>query len=55
MLLALEFPARSSGFLPNLSLNDGEALEQIPGLQALITVLLALKDLSGCRSYKPGR
>jgi hypothetical protein len=53
MQLTFEFPARSS-ILLNPSLNDPEALEQAPALQAL-TVLLALKDLISCRSYKPGR
>jgi hypothetical protein len=31
------------------------ALEQSPALQTLVTVLLALKDLTSCGSYKLGR
>jgi hypothetical protein len=54
MQLTPELSARSP-ILLNPSLNDPEALEQTPALQALVTVLLALKDLTSCRSYKPGR
>jgi hypothetical protein len=53
MQLTLELPARSS-ILLNSFLNDLEALEQTPALQTLETVLLTLKDLTSCRSYKPG-
>jgi hypothetical protein len=54
MQLTPELPARSP-ILPDPSLNDPEALEQTLALQALAAVLLALKDLTSCRSYKPGR
>jgi hypothetical protein len=50
MQLTLELPARSPT-LPNPSLNDPEALEQTSVLQALMTVLPVLKDLSSCRGY----
>jgi hypothetical protein len=50
----LEFPTRSS-ILPNLSLNDPEALEQTLALQTLVAILLTLKGLTSFRGYKPGR
>jgi hypothetical protein len=53
MQLTLELPARSP-ILPN-PLNDSEALEQTPALQTLMTIPLALKGLTSCRSYKLGR
>ena len=39
----------------NPSLNNAEALEQTPALQALATVVLTLKDLTSYRSHKPGK
>jgi hypothetical protein len=45
---------REVPILPN-PLNDPEALGQTPALLARVTVLLALKGLTSCRSYKPGR